>query len=167
MISHLRLIRGLSKAGKSTLIARLNWRHEPGRQKRIDLWWGGLQNNGDMMLLLAHLLSLNAEWTDSRILIRTVSRDDEEHRLQAESLADLLPRVRIPADTESLRLPDGQDITECIHQHSGDADIVFLGMATAASGAEAAQARKMRRLAEGLGTVVFVRNAGRFAGQLV
>ena len=48
---------------------RLNWRHEPGMTKRVDLWWGGLQNNGDLMLLLAHLLTLNAEWNDARVVV--------------------------------------------------------------------------------------------------
>ena len=65
--SQLRIMRAMSHARKNTIIARLNWAHEPGSEKRIDIWWGGLQNNGDLMLLLAYLLRLNPEWRDARI----------------------------------------------------------------------------------------------------
>lgn len=75
--SQLRIMRGMAKTGKSFIIARINWRHEPGQQKRIDLWWGGLQNNGDMMLLLAYLLSLNQEWLGTKIVINSIVKDEK------------------------------------------------------------------------------------------
>ena len=53
--SILRIMRPISSIGKSTIIAKLDWAHEPGQQKNIDIWWRGLQNNGDLMLLLAYL----------------------------------------------------------------------------------------------------------------
>ena len=39
-------MRALSRINRSTLIARLNWVEEPGRMKKIVIWWGGLENNG-------------------------------------------------------------------------------------------------------------------------
>ena len=36
----------------------------------VDVWWRGKQQNGDLMLLLAHLLSLNQEWRGARITVR-------------------------------------------------------------------------------------------------
>ncbi|MDX1645342.1 MAG: hypothetical protein R3244_13390, partial [Thermoanaerobaculia bacterium] len=165
--SHLRMVRGLAKAGKSTLITRLDWRHEPGRERRIDLWWGGLEHNGDMMLLLAYLLSLNAEWADSRILIRTVARSEEERAMQEQGLEQLVPQTRIPADAEVLTLPPGETLSRLIRSRSESAAIVFFGMKEPEAGGEAAYAANMRQLVEGLATVVFVHNAGRFAGRLI
>lgn len=163
----LRIMRGLSKVGKSTLIARLNWAHEPGQEKRIDLWWGGLENNGDMMLMLAYLLSLNSEWSDARIVIRSIARSEDEKQLQGEGLQSLLQEIRIHAETEIITKPQNESIPEVIRRCSADADLVFLGLQDPKIGSEAAYAKRMETLTEGLNTTVFVRNAGEFAGKLV
>jgi hypothetical protein len=55
----LRIIEQLAHLEKSAVIGRVipqDW-HE-GRRK-IHVWWGGLKQNGDMLVLFAHLLSLN------------------------------------------------------------------------------------------------------------
>jgi len=163
----LRIMRAVSRAGRSTIIARLHWRHEPGQQPRIDLWWGGLENNGDMMLMLSYLLSLNSEWSDARIVIRSIARSESEKQHQVEGLASLLAEVRIPADTEVIMKSAEQSIADIIHAHSADAAIVFLGLKDPDPGTEAEYAQRLERLAEGLNTIVFVRSAGQFAGELI
>jgi hypothetical protein len=163
----LRIMRALSRTGKSTLIVRLNWAHEPGQEKRIDLWWGGLQNNGDMMLLLAHLLSVSAEWSGARIRVRSIARSEKERKAQAKALEALLPEVRIGADAEIIKKPKDASIAEVIHEHSARADLVFLGLQDPEPGTEAEYARRMETLVEGLNTTVFVRSAGEFAGRLI
>ena len=165
--SQLRIMRAMSYAGKNTIITRLNWAHEPGSEKRVDIWWGGLQNNGDLMLLLAYLLRLNPEWRNSRITVRSVARDEEERELQLDGLAKLLPQTRIGADTEVLVKPDALSITEILHRISADADIVFLGLQEPEHGGESAYADRIIELAEGLNTCIFVRSAGEFAGRLI
>jgi amino acid transporter len=165
--SHLRIMRAMSYAGKNTIITRLNWAHEPGRDKRIDIWWGGLQNNGDLMLLLAHLLQLNPGWGDATICVRSIARDEQERQLQMEGLAKLLPEARIGAETEVLVKPDELTITEILHRISADADVVFLGLQEPEPGQESAYADRIRELADGLNTCIFVRSAGEFAGRLV
>jgi len=163
----LRIMRAVTRVGRSTLIVRLNWRHEPGARKRVDLWWGGLQNNGDLMLLLAYLLTLNPEWSDARIVIRSIARDEEEKRNQTEGLGELLSEVRIKADTEVIMKPEGRTIASVIHEQSAGADLVFLGLREPGPGKAADYARRLEELAEGLNTTVFVRNAGEFAGRLI
>ncbi|UCF69451.1 MAG: amino acid permease [Acidobacteriota bacterium] len=163
----LRIMRALSRAGKSMLITRLQWRHEPGMQPRIDLWWGGLQNNGDMMLLLAHLLSVNPEWRDARIVVRSIARDEKEREVQIRSLAALLEEVRIRAETEVIMKPEEESIADVIKAQSRSADIVFLGLQEQEPGSEGGYARRLEQLAAALNTTVFVRSAGRFAGRLI
>jgi amino acid transporter len=165
--SQLRIMRAMSYAGKNTIITRLNWAHEPGSEERVDIWWGGLQNNGDLMLLLAYLLRLNPEWRNSRITIRSIARDEEERQLQLDGLAKLLPQTRIGAETEVLVKPDELSITEILHRISADADVVFLGLQEPEHGGESTYADRITELAEGLNTCIFVRSAGEFAGRLI
>jgi amino acid transporter len=163
----LRIMRAVTRVGKSMIITRLNWAHEPGQEPRIDLWWGGLQNNGDMMLLLAHLLSLNPEWSDARIVVRSVARSEQERESQLEGLAALLTEVRIFADTEVIMKPEDKSIADIIREQSAGADIVFLGLRDLEPGTEVEYGRRLEQLAAGLNTTVFVRSAGEFAGRLV
>jgi len=165
--SQLRIMRAMSYARMNTIITRLNWSHEPGRDKRIDIWWGGLQNNGDLMLLLAYLLRLNPGWRDAKICVRSVARDEEERQLQLDGLAKLLPETRIGAETEVLVKPVESTITEVLHRTSANADVVFLGLQEPEAGAEGAYAERIIELALGLNTCIFVRSAGEFAGRLI
>jgi len=165
--SQLRMMRGMSFAGKNTIITKLNWAHEPGREQRIDIWWGGLQNNGDLMLLLAYLLRLNPGWRGSRICVRSVAQDEAERRSQLEGLAKLLPETRIGAESKVIVRPRDRSITEVIHRTSANADVVFLGLQEPEPGEEAAYAGRIIELASGLNTCIFVRSAGKFAGKLI
>ncbi|MEN8150971.1 MAG: Na-K-Cl cotransporter [Planctomycetota bacterium] len=165
--SQLRILRAVSRAGKSTIITRLNWAHEPGRDKRIDIWWGGLQNNGDLMLLLAYLLRLNPEWRDAAIRVRSIARDEEERERQREGLARMLPETRIGAESEVIVKPPDREVTDLLHGLSRDADVVFLGLMEPERGGESEYAERIMELSEGLSTTIFVRSAGEFAGRLI
>jgi amino acid transporter len=167
LASQLRIMRAMSYAGKSTILSRLNWAHEPGREKRIDIWWGGLQNNGDLMLLLAYLLRLNPNWQDARLCVRSVARDEEERQRQLEGLARLLPEARIGAETEVIVNDRGRSFSEVLHEVSANSDVVFLGLQEPEPGDEAAYAERITELSQGLNTCIFVRSAGEFAGRLV
>ena len=168
LASQLRLMRALANAGRSTVISRIRWAHEPGQEKRVDLWWGGLQNNGDLMLLLAHLLRLNPEWTDARLTVRSIARSRAERDSQSAGLAELLAETRIEARTEVLFEPDPhRDVADIMHEHSAQADIVFLGLMMPPYGEETRYAERLEQLTGGFRTTIFVRNAGRFAGDLL
>lgn len=172
LVSRLRIMRALSRAGKSAVIARLTGPlplpRPPGASKpRIDLWWGGLENNGDLMLLLAYLLSLNPEWRGARIVVRSIVGGEDERAMMAESLARLIPETRIHAETEILIRPPGKDLAELLHEKSGDAEVVFLGLKDPEPGTEADYAARLIELSEGLRATIFVRNSGEFAGSLV
>jgi hypothetical protein len=56
---------------------------------------------------------------------------------------------------------------EIIRLNSGTADIVFIGLKIPGPGSEADYAKKLSAIANGLSTVIFVRNAGEFAGNLI
>jgi amino acid transporter len=165
--SQLRIMRAASKIGKSSIIVRLNWRHEPGQQPRIDLWWGGLQNNGDLMLLLAHLLSLNPEWRGSKIMVNSIVKNEKESKTLKTSLTTLISEARIQAEPRIIIQEKGKAIHNIIHTHSSGADIVVIGLNIPEPGGEKVYAKRLNVLAEGLGTVIFVRNAGEFSGNLI
>jgi len=163
----MRLLRAMTNAGKSTVLVRLNWRHEPGHRKRIDLWWRGRERNGDLMLLLAYLLSHNPEWQNAAIHMHSIVGNEAERATMEASLAALIPETRIEAHVEVMVRDPGVRIIDTIGEHSDDADIVFIGLRDPGPGEEAAYAQTLTQLSDRLPTTVFVRNGSEFAGQLI
>jgi hypothetical protein len=165
--STLRIMRAASRFGKSTVLCRISppsWAPGP---KRIDIWWGGLQNNGDLLLLLAHLVTLNDDWSSARINLKCVASESNPSRWSHNRLQELLEGSRITATPEVIDNPDQVAIKDIIHDTSRDADIVFVGLREPDPGTEEAYAEYLEELVSDLRTVILVRAAGPFTGQLL
>lgn len=158
LANHLRIMGALSKVGNSTIIARLNWGHEPGRPKNIDVWWGGQQRNGDLMLLFAHLLNSNAPWKAAKIHIRSVVDSEEEKTSLEQRLKKIIPGTRIKASVDVIIRKKDQPFSEIIFQYSNESEIVFLGLSIPESGKEEEYAQRLKTISDGLKTTLFVYN---------
>ncbi len=163
----LRLLRPVTAARKSVLLTRLVPPEGPLRRRRIDVWWRGKQHNGDLMLLLAHLLSLNEAWRGATITVRSIVPSEHEREAMRHSLDELLPSARIVAQRQVVVQPPDRSADQIMHEASADADVVLLGMNVPEPGTEAAYARRLEGLVAGLPSVILVRNAGPFAGELI
>jgi hypothetical protein len=165
--SQLRIMREVSLIGKSTIICRVLPQSWEARPRRIDVWWGGMQNNGDMLLLLAYLVSLNAEWRRAEICIRSIATSEMMQDHTEKTLRRMLEDNRIAARIDITPWDADANVQALIQEQSKDADLVFLGLREPEEGEETAYAQRLERLIGDLPTVVFVRNAGPFAGQLL
>ncbi len=167
VIARLRIARHAALLGKSTILCRIASRRWSGQLRRIDVWWGGLANNGDMLLLFAHLVSLNHEWSGARIAVKSIASNAMTLEQTERNLSELIERIRIDADAVVLPRPEGATIHEVIHRESQGADVVFMGLQEVAENDEAAYAERLARLIGDLPTVILVHAAGPFAGRLL
>jgi solute carrier family 12 (potassium/chloride transporter), member 4/6 len=165
--SILTVIEQLANLGKSAVVARVVGRPWSGRRGDIHVWWGGLEQNGDLLVLLAHLLSLNPPWRDSRIVINSIAADGAASTQNKDLLDQLCRAARIKATTNAILKPDESTVRQVICEVSKDAGVVLLGLRGNEPGQEADYAERMGALMEGLPTVLFVRNAGIFRGELL
>ncbi|MGD2059683.1 MAG: amino acid permease [Acidimicrobiia bacterium] len=163
----LRAVERLARLGKSVVIGRIEpFRHERERGP-IHVWWGGLENNGDLLVLLAHLLSQNPPWRNSEIVINSITTNPMTFERNTVLLEELTTAARIEARTNVILKPEGASVKEVIWERSSDADVVLLGLRSNDPEEVAAYAHRMDAMMEGLPTVLFVRNAGAFRGQLL
>lgn len=167
MAANISLVEKLSILGKSTIVCRIAPRRWTSRLRRIDVWWGGLQSNGDMLLLFAHLVSMNPEWAGARIVVKSIATSEMTYEQSTSGLSLLLDRARIEAETKVFRRPQGETIQQIIQRESRDADVVFMGLREPRPGDEAAYIARVGELIGDLPTVVLVRAAGPFAGELI
>jgi hypothetical protein len=167
LAAELRVIRMLGGLGKAAMIVRCDTPAGPRRHDRIDVWWRGKQKNGDLMLLLAHLLRLNPLWRRAEINVRTIVLSEGGRHDMEVSLADLIDSVRIDAQRDVIVKPADRTVVEVMRETSRDADVVFVGLTTPEEGTEDAYADRLMEMVTDLPTTVLVRNSGPFEGKLL
>lgn len=151
----MRQARKLQPHGKNLLICRFN-KPLPATGRMIDIWWGGLQNNGDLMLLLAYLLKLNRSWENANIRIFSVASEESQKKKLYKGIRELLPQSRIQARVEVLasKLP----FRDILYDKSGSSDLVFLGLPEIEEGKESGIADQLSDTSSGLRAAIFVKN---------
>ncbi|WP_412067113.1 amino acid permease [Rubrivirga sp. IMCC43871] len=153
----LRVLRDLADLSKSVLFLRVDEAAGFGERRSVDVWWGGRGGNGDLMLLLAHLVRSNADWSGARLrVVRMVGREEAVESVRADTVA-LLEAVRVEAEVHVV-VRDDRPFPDVLAVESGATDLTVLGLQRPdADGAEAYGAG-LDALAQAAGTVVFVHN---------
>ncbi len=164
----LRVMRCLVNLNKSFVLARIRPKYMFQRERPlIHVWWGGLERNGDLMLLLVHLLNSTPDWRDARVEVLSLASSELMRSRTEAHLRKLLPEIRIEADVKVVLKPKDETVRELIHRTSADASAVFLGLEVPAIGDEEAYAERIDRLSGDLPVVFFVKNSSLFVGDLL
>ena len=170
MVEFLRAMRRLEHLHKSFVLGRIRPKYvfrREGIRRTVHVWWGGLQRNGDLMLLLTYLLTRNPEWRDAHVQIMSIASSQIMKEKTERDLATLIPETRIEAEPNVFLKPEGQTIGDLIHEKSKDAEVVFFGLAVPDKGKEMEYARRIEALAGDLPVVFFVKNSSLFMGELL
>lgn len=92
-----------------------------GGKPCIDVWWRD-NKTGELMLLLAYLLSRHEAWDGATIRLLSPPRKDQPLERREEELRDMLADFRI--DAEPVVVEDAE--AECIVRYSRDSAVVFI-----------------------------------------
>ena len=156
LVSTLRLISSLKR---NVLIAKLRQNEDELRfcpAGTIDVWWRGRQN-GELMLLLGHLLKQNPEWRHHKIRLMRVVSDKAAHADVLNHLNTLATQSRINVTTKVVVSDAPQ---QAIVDHSADTAISILGFGMPSAGEELAFFHNMEKLTRALPRVVLVNSIG-------
>ena len=123
------LIRKIHEGERSLIILRENPEQEFGDRQRIDIWWGGLQNNGGLMVLLAYLLRTDLEWQRAKIVLKLMVPDETAAQVAQGNLNDLVGQLRMDLETQIL-IGGDRPFPAVLHESSAGADLVMLGLAS-------------------------------------
>ena len=164
----LRVMRRLERLNKSFVLGRIQPKHLlPRDEPTIHVWWGGLERNGDLLLLLAHLLHANSQWRDAKIRVMSIASSELMKDRTERTLEKLVPTIRIEADVHVVLKPPDATVAEVIHRESAEAAVVFLGLQVPEIGDEEAYSHRLEDLAGDLPVVFFVKNSSVFIGELL
>lgn len=161
------LVRRMDRIQKSSLIVRPKPVSNGQEGKKvIMIWWAGRENNGDLMLLLGHLLTTTAEWMDARIVLKSVVEDAEAKKERWNEFSNMGDDIRIDVSFD-IMLRGNSEIRDIIGEHSRRASLVMLGMHVPDVGEELEYAKRIQQLLDVLPNTILVRNSGPFRGRLL
>lgn len=126
--SYCQMIAKIHYSKRNVVIFRENKDNSFGFRRRIDVWWGGMQNNGSLMLLLAYLLRTDINWRNAKIYLKLVVSDNTAAAAARSNLDSFVTGLRIDVISEIIEA-QGRSFFEILHHSSKNADLIFLGMA--------------------------------------
>ncbi len=127
LAGYCRMIAGFHEARRNVVIIHHDHDREFGRRQRIDVWWGGLQDNGGLMLTLAYLLQTSFAWRGAEVRVKmVVPSQDAATRAQA-NLERIVRGLRTDATSEAIVSGD-RPFLDIFRESSAGADFVFIGM---------------------------------------
>lgn len=114
----------------------------------IDVWWRP-NKTGELMLLLAHLVTRSKDWHDARIRVLAEPRAGQSHDDLVEELGAMLRDYRIEAEVIGAEVD-----ADAIVRQSGDASLVFLPFGIHGSRFYGPTGRELTDVLDGLPIVV-------------
>lgn len=125
--AYLAMLRDLSELDRSLFLVRYDDERGFGRRRTIHVWWGGMQTNGALMLLLSQLLTSHDAWREARVVALTVVDNEEARRRAEERLRVIFESARTRSEPRVLLRDRERPIHEIIWEESAGADLVMIG----------------------------------------
>ena len=151
------MIGNVHRSKRNVVLLREKEEDAFGRRERIDVWWGGLQKNGGLMMLLAYLLRTSRDWRDAEVNVKLMVPDAEGAAAAQENLESIIAELRIGTVRAQVLVGPREDFPGVLRSASADADLVFLGLADPSQVDDyVAYYERLQAMAEGLPTTAFV-----------
>ena len=164
LIGQLKLIRPLSKLNKSLLICRIAPKPTWERTKRIDIWWRGGSNNGNLVLSLIKFIRISYEWRNATVRLLIVNPENAKKKMIKKQARGVLDKMRIDAEIIVLNNElDKSPVNKLIKKHSADADLIFLGIPEIQEGMEKEFIKRTDAIYKDLNTLVLVKASSFFS----
>jgi solute carrier family 12 (sodium/potassium/chloride transporter), member 2 len=164
---YVHVIRGLAKLDKCMILLSHHSLHKFGKHASIDLWWGGLENNGALMLLLSALITESPDWEEAQITVKMIVPPGTKADFVQANLERIIVEGKVDAKAELIvRQSTDQPIPEIIAQNSR-ADLVMLGLRLPADDEDEdpeAFVERVNTLIDPLGTCMLVWSSSEFEG---
>jgi len=122
------MIANLHQARRNVVVFRDAGDRGFGRRQQIDVWWGGMQANGSLMLILAYLVRTSIEWRGAQMNLKLVVPNEAAAQAARSNLEELIKQLRIGAIPQVI-VSNGRPFNEILRSSSENSDLIFLGIA--------------------------------------
>lgn len=148
------MVTSFHAARRNVVIVRDNPEFGFGERRRIDVWWGGLQSNGGLMMLIAYLLRTSVDWLGAEVRVKLVVGKEEARAGAQANLERIIGGLRFGSTAEVI-VAQGRPFPQILQESSIDADLILMGIARPDENFEQ-NYRRLHAMVLGMPTTVFV-----------
>jgi hypothetical protein len=161
------MLRDLAMLDKSILMLRYDPQARFGAHRHVQIWWGGLEGNGGLMLLLAFLITAHEHWRGAKVSLVTVVNSEEAQHTAEFAISGVLSSARLDAEPRVL-LRQNRSIAEIMREQSQSVDLAIVGIRLPDAAAPSEPfVNRMNELLESLPTTILVHSSRNFQGEPV
>ncbi|MFQ5536334.1 MAG: Na-K-Cl cotransporter [Gemmatimonadota bacterium] len=150
-----RMVHHFWESRRNVVIVRDADRVGFGNRDRVDIWWGGLQGNGALLMILGYLLRTSLAWQGADVRLKMVVPTASAAEGARSNLERLMEQTRTGLVPEVL-VGDGRPFWEILHDSSRGADLVLMGMAAPEGDDFVRYYEELQARTEGMPCTVFV-----------
>ncbi|MBD3638533.1 MAG: hypothetical protein HUJ25_14365 [Crocinitomicaceae bacterium] len=133
------------------------------KQEKIDLWWRGVSNNSELMLLLAKFVMSSPDWSHASVRVLLVNESNVDSKIIENRIQYVIDQFRVNAEIKIVNNElDKKPIYELMKIHSSEADLVFVGIPEIEAGEERKFVDQTNNLVHTIGTTLLVKASSQF-----
>ena len=158
------MLKYLSDLDLNIVLLDYNTKAGFGDFERIDVWWRGGSNNGNLVLSLIKYIRIAYEWRNATVRLLIVNPLNTKKKKIEMQAREVLDNMRIHAEIKVLNNQyDKWPVNKLIRKYSSDADLIFLGIPEIQEGMETEFIRRTDALYKDLRTLVLVKASSFFS----
>lgn len=132
-------------------------------KQKIDLWWDGLSNNSELMLLLSKFVTGTPDWSQASIRILLVNNTNVDYKVIENRIQFVIEQFRVQADIKIISNElDKKSQYELMQVHSADADLILVGIPEIETETNRHFVAKTNELVGIIGTTLLVKASSQF-----
>jgi len=133
------------------------------KKEQIDLWWRGVGNNAELMLSLAKFINSSPDWSQANIRILLVNDTNVNFKVVENRISAVVEQFRVKAEIKVINNEvDQKPIYELMKMHSGEADLVFVGIPEIDEDNQKKFVEETNSLVSTIGTTLLVKASSKF-----
>ncbi|MBN3034747.1 MAG: hypothetical protein JW861_04120 [Bacteroidales bacterium] len=134
-----------------------------GQKQRIDIWWRGQSNNGNLALSLMKFLWLSERWRKAQLRLLIVNPVNDYRESILQNASQILDNLRMRAEVRVINNQyEQRSFYEIVQQESVETDLTFLGLPDIEPGKEQPFVDEFNFLCQNIGTVILIRASSLF-----
>ncbi len=158
-----KMINYISTLDHNLLMMDFDQERKFGDRKRIDIWWRGISNNGNLALQLVKFLWLSDEWREAQLRLMIINPVNDEKELIYRNASSVLESLRMNAEIKVINNQiEKKSPFDIIHLESKHSSLTFMGIPSVIEGNESDFINNVNTLCQDIGTVILVKASSRF-----
>lgn len=133
------------------------------KREKIDLWWRGIGDNAELMLMLAKFIGQSPDWSQANIRVLMVNDANVNYKIIETRILKVLELFRVNAEIKIINNEiDQKPLYELMKIYSQESDLVLVGIPEIDSGETASFVEKTNELVSTIGTTLLVKASSLF-----